>query len=349
MFHYDAGLFLTLAQLGGRRSPPPAAVLCVARAYATTSRGTNWRWRRAGTACLYRHRLGPQHRVLEMAVPRAARVRRPAADRLSGRPLPGLGHAAGRMTATQIAALHGRLQAGCSPRRPSRPSCRTRTFSSWNRRLAGPTIGLPPRAEVIDRLLELVHSRSGRGKDARDSRLSAWQVAGSHEAAHAERRARAAASGRVRKSAASTKNAASTWATSACSTASRSMAMRSSRCRDGSANFACRGLGKTVSIAVTGWAADASDEVSPGRRSRAAAVRPCRLRPADRNGPRVEPREIFCTHGPAEFADHLCDLGFNAYPLQPAPAAAVLARLQWQWIAFCHPDWPTFVVLPTRT
>ena len=33
---------------------------------------------------------------------------------------------------------------------------------------------------------------------------------------------------------------------------------------------------------------------------------------------RVEPREVFCTHGPAEFADHLRDLGFNAYPLQPA-------------------------------
>ena len=32
---------------------------------------------------------------------------------------------------------------------------------------------------------------------------------------------------------------------------------------------------------------------------------------------RVEPSEIFCTHGPPEFADHLRDLGFNAYPLHP--------------------------------
>ena len=32
---------------------------------------------------------------------------------------------------------------------------------------------------------------------------------------------------------------------------------------------------------------------------------------------RVAPREIYCTHGPHEFVDHLCDLGFNAYPLHP--------------------------------
>ena len=31
----------------------------------------------------------------------------------------------------------------------------------------------------------------------------------------------------------------------------------------------------------------------------------------------VAPREVYCTHGSEAFVDHLCDLGFNAFPLAP--------------------------------
>ena len=31
----------------------------------------------------------------------------------------------------------------------------------------------------------------------------------------------------------------------------------------------------------------------------------------------VQPRAVYCTHGPNEFVDHLRDLGFNAFPLCP--------------------------------
>jgi len=30
---------------------------------------------------------------------------------------------------------------------------------------------------------------------------------------------------------------------------------------------------------------------------------------------RVQPRKVYCTHGPNQFVDHLCDAGFDAYPL----------------------------------
>src|SRR5262249_7815965 len=66
MFHYDAGLFLTSAQLGVdvRRRQPRCFV---SHAHADHIARHEMALATRPTACLYRHRLGPRHRVLEMS------------------------------------------------------------------------------------------------------------------------------------------------------------------------------------------------------------------------------------------------------------------------------------------
>jgi Cft2 family RNA processing exonuclease len=76
-------------------------------------------------------------------------------------------------------------------------------------------------------------------------------------------------------------------------------------------------LGRTVSIAVTGWAADESAKYRLGVDHALPLSDHADYHQLIETARRVEPREIFCTHGPAGFADDLCNLGFNAYPLHP--------------------------------
>jgi Cft2 family RNA processing exonuclease len=76
-------------------------------------------------------------------------------------------------------------------------------------------------------------------------------------------------------------------------------------------------LGKTVSIAVTGWAKDVSTKYRLGVDHALPLSDHADYDQLVETVRRVEPSEIFCTHGPPEFADHLRDLGFNAYPLHP--------------------------------
>ncbi|MGI9455474.1 MAG: MBL fold metallo-hydrolase RNA specificity domain-containing protein, partial [Aeoliella sp.] len=81
--------------------------------------------------------------------------------------------------------------------------------------------------------------------------------------------------------------------------------------------FRLAGLENALSIAVTGWAVDPSTKY----RQRVDVALPLSDH-ADfdeliETARRVEPREIYCTHGPGEFVDHLRDAGFNAFPLVP--------------------------------
>jgi putative mRNA 3-end processing factor len=87
----------------------------------------------------------------------------------------------------------------------------------------------------------------------------------------------------------------------------------------GARQFRLPNLGRTVSIAVTGWAKDESAKYRLGVDHALPLSDHADYDQLVETVRRVEPSEIFCTHGPAEFADHLRDLGFNAYPLQPAP------------------------------
>jgi Cft2 family RNA processing exonuclease len=87
----------------------------------------------------------------------------------------------------------------------------------------------------------------------------------------------------------------------------------------GSREFRLPGLGASVSIAVTGWAADTSAKHRLGVDHALPLSDHADYDQLIETVRRVNPREVYCTHGPAEFADHLRDLGFNAYPLQPLP------------------------------
>jgi Cft2 family RNA processing exonuclease len=86
----------------------------------------------------------------------------------------------------------------------------------------------------------------------------------------------------------------------------------------GSRDFRLPGLGRTVSIAVTGWAADGWARYRLGVDHALPLSDHADYDQLIETVRRVKPREVFCTHGPAEFAEHLCELGFNAYPLHPA-------------------------------
>ena len=83
-----------------------------------------------------------------------------------------------------------------------------------------------------------------------------------------------------------------------------------------------RGLKKTVTFAVTGWA------MHPGTKYRLGVDHAIPLSDhADYDDlfeaiERVEPREIYCTHGPASFVDCLRAAGLNAFPLDRKPAGA---------------------------
>jgi hypothetical protein len=86
------------------------------------------------------------------------------------------------------------------------------------------------------------------------------------------------------------------------------------------------GIRRQVSFAVTGWAMDA------GTRYRLGVDHAIPLSDhADYDElfmavERVAPREVYCTHGPADFADRLCEAGYRAQTLGK-PLARRQARL----------------------
>jgi Cft2 family RNA processing exonuclease len=83
------------------------------------------------------------------------------------------------------------------------------------------------------------------------------------------------------------------------------------------ANYRLAGLRSTVTITATGWAADSSTRFRWGVDHAVPLSDHADFDDLIETVRRVEPREIYCTHGPDEFVDHLCDLGFNAFPLAP--------------------------------
>jgi Cft2 family RNA processing exonuclease len=80
--------------------------------------------------------------------------------------------------------------------------------------------------------------------------------------------------------------------------------------------FRLAGLGKTVSIGVTGWAMDHGTRFRLGVDHALPLSDHADFDQLIEAVRRVAPREVYCTHGPHEFVDHLRDLGINAFPLQ---------------------------------
>jgi Cft2 family RNA processing exonuclease len=85
----------------------------------------------------------------------------------------------------------------------------------------------------------------------------------------------------------------------------------------GMKDFRLAGLGRTVTIATTGWAIDASTKYRWGVDHALPLSDHADYDQLLETIQRVEPQEIHCTHGPVEFVDLLRDMGHNAFPLAP--------------------------------
>src|SRR5687768_5162715 len=160
MFHYDAGLFITQAQMGVdvRRRQPRCFV-----SHAHTDHIARHELALAtrGTACLYRHRLGPHHRVMEMS------YRTPMV--FGGLQLTALpaGHCLGSAMLLaddgQRSLLYTgdfKLDASATAEAAELPHADILVMESTFGR---PRYRLPPREEVVARLLEIVFTALADG------------------------------------------------------------------------------------------------------------------------------------------------------------------------------------------
>jgi putative mRNA 3-end processing factor len=313
MFHYDAGLFLTLAQLGVdvRRRQPRCFV---SHAHADHIARHELALATPGTGCLYRHRLGSKHRVLEMQYHVPIEF---AGLRLTALPA---GHCLG---SAMLLAYDGqrtllytgdfKLDASTTSEPAELPRADILVMESTFGR---PQYRLPPREQVVNRLLEIVFNALADGitpvvhayplgKSQEVTKLltlngvpvlqhrAVYEISRVYEGCGVDLGDYALFDGRSLHG-----HAVVTLP-------------RSSR------EFGLPKLGKTVSVAVTGWAMDESAKYRFGVDHALPLSDHADYDQLIETVRRVEPREIYCTHGPAGFAEHLCDLGFNAYPLHP--------------------------------
>src|SRR6478735_8105475 len=160
MFHYDAGLFLTQAQMGVdvRRRQPRCFV-----SHAHTDHIARHELALAtpGTAALYRHRLGPRHRVLEMSYRKTIEF---GGLQLTALPA---GHCLGSAMLLAEDGQRSLLYTGDFKLNPSAtaeaaelPHADILVMESTFGR---PHYRLPPRQEVVARLLEIVFAALAAG------------------------------------------------------------------------------------------------------------------------------------------------------------------------------------------
>jgi putative mRNA 3-end processing factor len=313
MFHYDAGLFLTQAQMGVdvRRRQPRCFV-----SHAHTDHIARHELALAtpGTAALYRHRLGPRHRVLEMS------YRNPI--EFGGLQLTALpaGHCLG---SAMLLAEDGqrsllytgdfKLDASVTAEAAELPHVDILVMESTFGR---PRYRLPPRDEVVARLLEIVFATLANGMTPV---VHAYPLGKSQEVTKL-----------LTSSGVPVLQHRVVYEVSRiyeeCGVDLGDFGLYEGQPLNGHAvitlprsarEFRLPGLGKTVSIAVTGWAKDEATKYRLGVDHALPLSDHADYDQLVETVRRVEPREIYCTHGPADFADHLRDLGFNAYPLQP--------------------------------
>ncbi len=314
MFHYDAGLFLTTAQLGVdvRRRQPRCFV---SHAHADHIARHQLALATRGTAYLYRHRLGPHHRVLEMAYHTPVEF---GGLRLTAYPA---GHCLGSAMLFaddgQRSLLYtGDFKLGTSATsEPAElPHADILVMESTFGR---PHYRLPKRDAIVAQLLELVHAALAEGKTPV---VHAYPLCKSQEVT----RLLTLAGVPVLQHAEIFKIS---QIYQHCGVDLGDFAQFEGQPLVGHAivtlprsapHFRLPSLGRTVSIAVTGWAMDERTKYRLGVDHALPLSDHADYDQLIETVERVAPREIFCTHGPPEFADDLRDLGFNAYPLQPA-------------------------------
>ena len=274
------------------------------------------------TALLYHHRLGKRHRVLEM--PYDERIEFAGLE-LTAVPA---GHCLG--SAMLLAQDDDRSLLYTGDFKLSRsetvPPARLprADILVMECTFGRPEYRLPPREETVERLLELVRKtlQSGRtpvvhayalGKSQEVSRILTKAGIGvlQHRAIYAISRLYEACGVRLGDVA------------EFCSPPPQGKAVVT--LPKGSRGFRLAGLIDPVSIAVSGWA------IEPATRQRWNVDHALPLSDhADfdellETAARVEPRKIYCTHGPPEFAEHLRSAGFQACPLAEAHRHADLS------------------------
>jgi putative mRNA 3-end processing factor len=313
VFHYNAGLFLSLAQLGVdvRRRQPRCFV---SHAHADHIARHELALATPATACLYHHRLGIKHRVREMpyGVPLEF-----GGLRLTAIPA---GHCLGSAMLLADDGHRSLLYTGdfkLGPSATSEPAELPHTdILIMECTFGRPHYRLPPRDRVVAQLLEIVHASLAAGKTPV---IHAYPLGKSQEVTKL-----------LCDDGVPVLQHPVIYEVSCvyrhCGVDLGDFAMFEGQPLNGHAvvtlprgsrNFRLAGLGQTVSIAVTGWAADASAKFRLGVDHALPLSDHADFDQLVETVRRVEPREVYCTHGPAEFADHLRDLGFNAYPLHP--------------------------------
>jgi putative mRNA 3-end processing factor len=317
MFHYDNGLFLTRAGLGVdvRRRQPRSFV---SHAHADHIARHELALATPTTARLYQHRLGRHHRVLEMPFCEPLEF---GTLRLTALPA---GHCFG--SAMLLAEEDGRsllytgdFKLGDSATAESAELPHADVLV-MERTFGLPRYRLPPRAEVIDELLHIVRTAIAAEKTPV---IHAYPLGKSQEVT----RVLTDAGIRVLQHPSiyeisriyeqcgmplgnydvyPSKPSLVPLPPSALVTLPRGMN-----------SFRLAGLGRTVTIATTGWAIDPRTKYRWGVDHALPLSDHADYDQLLETVERVAPSEIFCTHGPEEFADILRDLGFNAQTLAP--------------------------------
>lgn len=314
MFHYDAGLFLTAAQLGVdvRRRQPRCFV---SHAHADHIARHQLALATRGTACLYRHRLGPRHRVLEMAYRTPVEF---GGLQLTAYPA---GHCLGSAMLYAEDGQRSLLYTGdfkLGPSATSEPAeLPNADILVMESTFGRPHYRLPKRDAIVAQLLELVHAAFAEGKTPV---VHAYPLGKSQEVTRL-----------LTLSGVPVLQHAEIFAISQiyqnCGVELGDFARFEGRPLADHAivtlprsapHFRLPSLGRTVSIAVTGWAMDERTKYRLGVDHALPLSDHADYDQLIKTVERVAPREIYCTHGPPEFADDLRDLGFNAYPLQQA-------------------------------
>jgi putative mRNA 3-end processing factor len=319
MFHFHNGLFLTAASLGVdvRRRQPRSFV---SHAHADHIARHEVALATPTTARLYQHRLGRNHRVIEMPF---GEPREFGPLRLTALPA---GHCLGSAMLLANDGSRSLLYTGdfkLGPSATAEPADPPHADILVMESTFGlPRYRLPPRDEVIAELVHIVRTALAAeitpvihayplGKSQEVTRIltdhgipvlqhpAIYEISRIYEACGMPL-------GNVAPYTNKLPPSAFRLPPSAVVTLPRGMK-----------SFRLAGLGRTTSIATTGWAVDARTkyrwQVDHALPLSDHADFDQLLETVDR----VAPQEIYCTHGPEEFADILRDRGHNAQTLAP--------------------------------
>lgn len=313
MFHYDRGLMITRAGLAVdvRRRQPRGFV---SHAHADHMARHEWAFATPDTAALYRHRLGDRLRVREMPYGEPIELGGVQLATFSA------GHCLGsamllaedsdeRLLYTGDFKLGDSLTAAPAEPPAADILVMETTFGS-------PKYRLPPREQVIEQLLEEVHSALGEGVTPV---VHAYALGKAQEVTAILTRAGLPVLQHPTIAAVSD-------VYQACGVDLGDYAAYAGRPLEGHVvitlpktmeRFRLAGMRSVRSIAVTGWAMDArtrhrqSVDVALPLSDHADFDELLQL------AQQVAPRKIYTTHGPPGFDEHLREAEFDAQPLTP--------------------------------